>query len=77
MAKHKLFNYFKTSPKTIHLAVMTYVRLPLSLGNVEGLLHQCGANLSHEIVSVWWHRFGPSFSAKIRKRQIKRRKASR
>ena len=33
------FLYFKTSPKIIRPAVMVYVRLPLSLKKVNGLLH--------------------------------------
>jgi putative transposase len=34
--------YGKTSPKIIQLAVILYVRLPLSLRNVEDLLHERG-----------------------------------
>lgn len=30
--------YFKTSPEIIRLAVMMYIRFPLSLRNVEDLL---------------------------------------
>jgi transposase-like protein len=37
MTKHSPFRYFKTSPEVIRLAVMMYVRFPLSLGNVEDL----------------------------------------
>jgi len=36
------FRYFKTSPEIIQLAVMMYVRFPLSLRNVEDLLHKRG-----------------------------------
>ena len=32
------FRYFKTSPEIVQLAVMLYVRFPLSLRNVEDLL---------------------------------------
>ena len=34
------FRYFKTSPEIIRLAVMMYIRFPLSLRNVEDLLHE-------------------------------------
>ena len=34
------FRYFKTGPEIIQLAVMLYVRFPLSLRNVEDLLHE-------------------------------------
>ena len=36
MTKHSPFRHFKTSPEIIRLAVMLYVRFPLSLRNVEG-----------------------------------------
>ena len=40
------FRYFKTSPEIIRLAVMMYVRFPLSLRNVEDLLHERGIEVS-------------------------------
>jgi putative transposase len=42
---------------------MTYVRFPLSLRNVEDLLHERGIDVSHETVRFWWNRFGPMFAA--------------
>ena len=45
------FRYFKTSPEIIRLAVMMYVRFPLSLRNVEDLLHERGIEVSHETIS--------------------------
>jgi transposase-like protein len=44
------FRYFKTSPEIIQLAVMLYVRFPLSLKNVEDLLHERGVDVSYESV---------------------------
>jgi putative transposase len=38
MTKRSPFKYFKTSPEIIRLAVMLYVRFPLSLSYVEGLV---------------------------------------
>lgn len=64
------FRYFKTSPEIIRLAVMMYVRFPLSLRNVEDLLHERGIDICHETVRFWWNRFGPLFAAEIRKRRI-------
>ena len=46
MTKHSPFRYFKTSPEVIRLAVMMYVRFPLSLRNVEDLLHERETNLA-------------------------------
>ena len=48
MSKPSPFRYFKTSPEIIRLAVMMYVRFPLSLRNVEDLLHERGIEISHE-----------------------------
>jgi len=66
------FRYFKTSPEVIRLAVMIYVRFPLSLRNVEDLLHERGIDISHEMVRYWWNRFGPIFAAKIRQKRVQR-----
>ena len=50
MCKSNPFRYFKTSHEVIRLAVMMYVRFPLSLRNVEDLLHERGIDISHETV---------------------------
>jgi putative transposase len=63
------FRYFNTSPEIIRLAVMMYVRFPLSLRNVEDLLHERGIDICHESVRHWWNRFGPMFASKIRKKR--------
>ena len=70
------FRYFKTSPEIIRLAVMMYVRFPLSLRQVEDLLHERGVDISHETVRAWWNRFGPRFAAEVRKRRIHNRSFS-
>ena len=69
------FRYFKTSPEIIRLAVMLYVRFPLSLRNVEDLLHERGIDVSHETVRFWWNRFGPIFAAEIRRKRAQRLRA--
>ena len=66
------FRYFKTSPAVIRLAVMMYVRFPLSLRQAEDLLHERGIDICHETVRFWWNRFGPMFAAEIRKQRIKK-----
>jgi putative transposase len=72
MRKSNPFRYFKTSPEIIRLAVMMYIRFPLSLRNVEDLLHERGVDISHETVRFWWNRFGPMFAAEIRQRRVER-----
>ena len=75
MSKQSPFRYFKTSPEIIRLAVMLYIRFPLSLRNVEDLLHERGIEISHETVRFWWNRFGPMFAAEIRRRRVDRMRA--
>jgi len=64
------FRYFKTSPEIIRLAVMMYVRFPLSLRNVEDLLHERGIDICHETVRYWWNKFGPLFAGEISKKRM-------
>ena len=40
------FRYFKISPEIIRLALMLYVRYPLTLRSVEDLLHERGCSQS-------------------------------
>ena len=63
------FRYFNSSPEVIRLAVMMYVRFPLSLRQIEDLLHERGIDICHETVRFWWNRFGPMFAAEIRKKR--------
>ena len=54
MTKHSPFSYFKTSPEIIRLAVMLYVRFPLSLRNVEDLLNKvCIVHCQSEVTYFW------------------------
>lgn len=76
MTQPNPFKYFKTSREIIRLAVMMYVRFPLSLRNVEDLLHERGVEISHENVRFWWHRFEPLLAAEIRNRRIEGMKSS-
>ena len=62
---HNPFRYFNSSPEVIRLAVMMYVRYPLSLRQVEDLLCERGIDICHETVRYWWNRFGPLFAAEI------------
>jgi len=72
MTKRSPFRYVKISPEVIRLALMMYIRFPLSLRNVEDLLHEQGIEISHEPVRFWWNRFGPMFASQIRARQAER-----
>jgi putative transposase len=77
MTKRSPFRYFKTSPEIIRLAVMRCIRIPLSLRNVEDMLHERGIEVSHETVRYWWNRFGPTFAAEIRGKRVEAMPAHR
>ena len=62
---HNTFRYFKSSPRVIRLAVMMYIRYPLSLRQAEDLLFERNIDIRHEMVRVWWNRFGPMFASEI------------
>ena len=74
--KNNPFRYFNSSPEVIRLAVMMYIRYPLSLRQVEDLLFERGIDISHETIRYWWNRFGPLLAGEIRNRRIKGRNYS-
>jgi len=71
------FRYFNSSPEIIRLAVLMYVRFPLSLRNVEDLLFERGIDICHETVRHCWNRFGPMLAADIRRQRVSRMKGFR
>jgi putative transposase len=72
VTKRSPFRYFKTSQEIIRFAAMLYIRFPLSLRNMEDLLHERGIEISHETVRYWWNRFGPIFAAELRRERVNR-----
>ena len=70
------FRYFNSSPEVIRLAVMMYMRYPLSLRQFEDILFERGINVSHETIRYWWNRFGPVFASEIRRRRVQERNGS-
>jgi len=68
MSKINHFKYYKTSPEIIKLAVMYYVRYPLSLRQVEDILHERGVDVCHETIRYWWNKFGPILAKDMRKK---------
>lgn len=77
MRNARIFRYFKTSPEIIRLAAMMVVRYPLSLRNVEDLLHERGIDITHETMRYWWKRFGTIFAAEIRRSRVQAMRAFR
>ncbi len=68
MSKINHFKYYKTSPEIIKLAVMYYVRFPLSLRQVEDILYERGIDISYETIRYWWNKFGTLFSREMKKK---------
>ena len=56
---------------------MMYVRFPLRLRKVEDLLSERGIDICHETVRIWWNRFGPMFTADIRRQRVSRMRGFR
>ena len=54
------------------MAVILCIRFPLSLRNMEDLLHERGIEISHETVRYWWNRFGLIFAAELRRKRVER-----
>lgn len=62
--------YFNYPPSVIRLAILLYVRYPLSLRQVEELLFERGIDVGYEPVRRLWNRFGPAAAREIgRKRR--------
>lgn len=68
MSKKNPFKYYKTSPEIIKIAVMYYIRFPLSLRQVEDILHERGIDICHETIRYWWNKFGTLFSKNLKKK---------
>ena len=71
MTTENPFKYFKTSPEIIQLAVMYYIRYPLSFRQVEDILHERGIDICHETVRFWVERFWSKFAREIRKNRTR------
>jgi putative transposase len=71
------FRHLEISPEVIRIAVMLYVRFPLSLRNVEDPPRERGIDIPHETVRVWWGRFGQHFAAEIRRGRVEAMRAHR
>lgn len=70
MSKINPFKYYKTSPEIIKLAVMYYIRYPLSLRQVEDILHERSIDICHETIRYWWNKFGPLFAKDMKKKKL-------
>ena len=49
--------------------MMMYIRFPLSLRNVEDLLHERGIDVSHETVRFLWTGFGQILASEIKQKR--------
>lgn len=49
---------------------MYYVRYPLSLRQVEDILHERGIDVCHETIRYWWNKFGALLAKDLRKKTL-------
>ncbi len=70
MSNQNPFKYFNSSPEIIKLAVLYYVKYPLSFRQVEDILSERGIDICYETVRFWVNRFGPKFAQEIRKKRV-------
>jgi hypothetical protein len=61
--KTQPYSVFPNQPEIICLAVMIYVRFPLSLRYVQDLLHERGIDICHETVRFGRNLYCPLFAA--------------
>ena len=66
MSTENILKRFNSSPEVIRLAVMYYLRYPLSFRQVEVILSERGIDICHETIRFWVNRFGPPFAKHIR-----------
>ena len=50
MTQRKHIRYCTAGPEIIQLAVLLYLRFPLSMRNLEDVLHKRGVDVSYEAV---------------------------
>ena len=48
---------------------MYYVRYPLSLRQVEDILHERGIDICHETIHYWWNKLGPIVAKELEKKR--------
>ena len=61
--KKNILKYYKTSPEIIKMAIMYYVRYPLSFRQVEVILHERGIDVCHETIRYWVDKQGSIISS--------------
>jgi putative transposase len=69
MTTENPYKYFNSSPEIIKLAVMYYVRYPLSFRQVEDILFDRGIDICHETIRFWVNRFGSKCAREVRKKR--------
>lgn len=69
MTKRDPFKYFHSSPEIIRLAVMMYVRFPLSLRNVESAAMKIVDNAERQETGRWMNNRGENSHQPFRRRE--------
>ena len=64
----RLYRGYRFPPEVISYAVWLYLRLSLSLRDVEELLAERGVAVTYETIGQWVRKFGPVFARQLRQR---------
>ena len=67
--KKTSYSGYRFPPEIIDQAIWLYLRLTLSLRDVEDLLAERGIAVSYETIRRWVNHFGPMIAADLRKRR--------
>jgi putative transposase len=68
-ARDPLYRGYRFPAEIISYAVWLYYRFHLSHRDVEDVLAERGVRVSYEAIRLWCHKFGPAFSAGLRRRR--------
>ncbi len=63
------YSGYRFPPEIIQRAIWLYLRITLSLRDVEDLLAERGITVSYETVRRWVNHFGPMIASDLRKRR--------
>jgi len=63
-----IYKHYRFPPSIIQHAVWLYYRFNLSTRDVEDLLAERNISVSYEAMRLWFNKFGPEFTKRLRRR---------
>ena len=68
MKSPNIYKRYRFPSEIIQHAVWLYYRFNLSYRDMEDLLSERGINVTYEAIRLWCNRFGPKYSARLKKK---------